>query len=163
VWLLPLQRYRAMLTRVRNVVAQAHLICAPSLPATLCQTPSPMLSSHQADRAMLSRVRNVVAQAHLASASARQAHPRARARRRCLPHINVIASGPAPMRNAVACALLAARSSWHAHSRAESCLGHCGQPNQRLQLTPLRVERDRSFFETWHRLDCHLDLSLRRN
>jgi hypothetical protein len=36
-------------------------------------------------------------------------------------------------------------------------------PNRRLQLTPLRGERDRGFFESWFRLDTHTDLSMRRN
>jgi hypothetical protein len=33
----------------------------------------------------------------------------------------------------------------------------------RLQLTPLRVEQDRGFFEARTWLDRHFDLSVRRN
>ncbi len=36
-------------------------------------------------------------------------------------------------------------------------------PNRRLQLTPLRVDRDRANFESRFRLDGHLILSMRRN
>jgi hypothetical protein len=70
---------------------------------------------------------------------------------------------PTRVRNGVVHAHLARTHSQHAQSRAERHLEHCGQPNQRLQLTPLRVERDRGFFESWLRLDCHLALSGRRN
>ena len=36
-------------------------------------------------------------------------------------------------------------------------------PNRRLQLTPLRVERDRANFENRFRLHSHLVQSMRRN
>ena len=66
------------------------------------------------------------------------------------------------------------RSAWF--SRAQllvSCQRSCHMPqygilsvlppNRRLQLTPLRVEQDRGFFESQFRLGSHLDLVVRRN
>jgi hypothetical protein len=37
------------------------------------------------------------------------------------------------------------------------------RPNKPLELTPLRVERDRRDFEGWLRLDCFPGLSVRRS
>jgi hypothetical protein len=36
-------------------------------------------------------------------------------------------------------------------------------PNMPLDLTPLRVEQDRPDFDSWFRLDCFPDLSVRRS
>jgi hypothetical protein len=46
---------------------------------------------------------------------------------------------------------------------AERLLLETGQPNKRLELTPLRVERDRADFESWFPLGCPPDLSVQRS
>jgi hypothetical protein len=68
------QRCRAMLTRVRNVVAHAHLL--------------------QCHHAMLTRMRNVVVHAHRVATLSRHAHSHAQPRRACPPSRNDIAPCP---------------------------------------------------------------------
>jgi len=164
VSLFPWQPHRHLPNRMPKLVAYAHFTATLSHHAPVaCETPSHMPTAPQPHRAML----QLLAKRRLA----------------CPPRLSLIApcplvcesssrlptqsqrhgAMPTGVRNVVAHAHLVSASSQRAHSRVERCLGECGQPNQRLQLTPLRVERDRCFFETWLRLDSHLDLSVRRN
>jgi hypothetical protein len=47
--------------------------------------------------------------------------------------------------------------------KAERLLLETGQSNELLELTPLRVERDRADFESWFPLGCLPDLSVWRS